>query len=179
MSDEYVSKFEEKLDKIVWTQMLYIHIFIMLVASITSYIVLNNVTPSSTSYSTVFSSFISNSIFVISTIFGGYYFTKLFFKTNLKPTDFYKFLMYLYLPLFAMYVVISIMGVILSYVSIDLLPFLSILYLPLIYYAIKELNTSIYIFKKEFNTSDFPLVGVVIVWHIIVNTISTLLFFIL
>lgn len=167
MSDEQVSKFSEKLEKLEWKTMMFIQIFLIFLMVVSSYITLNNLNFETPSLSNVGISFSLNTIIGLSFLFGGYYFTKLFFKTELTIIQFYTTLIYLFLPILIIYVMINVSGMIFSFINESLFMVVSVLYIPLIYYILKELNTSIYIFTKEFNTNQWALVGVVTLWSII------------
>ncbi|MCB9370096.1 hypothetical protein H6501_00700 [Candidatus Woesearchaeota archaeon] len=180
MTDEQVTKFEEKLSKLEWVPMLFLHLFLTLVLSISSYVTLYNLVPTEKSLNillTFLILLIPNIILGILFLFGGYYFTKLFFKTTLSVTEFYTVLIYLYLPLLTAYAGISLLAMALSFVSTTYASLAYLLFLPMIYYGLKEINTSLYLFKREFNTGNWQLIGVVMLWAFITNVITEIITF--
>jgi len=172
MTDKHVSNFEKKLKKLNWKTMLMIQVFIAVIISASTLIQLQNIIGQAIDSQAFLTEFIISFSAGIVFLFGGYYFTKLFFTTKLSVTQFYTTLIYLYLPIITMVALLSIAITGITLISSSAIEYTFILYLPILYYAFKELNTSIYIFKKEFSTTDWPLVLVVLLWAFITNLIT-------
>lgn len=175
MGSEQVTKFEKNLTNLDWKVMLAIQLFLAFMVSVFSFLLMKNVVSELVNMSSFFVIFTSNLFINLLFLFGSYYFLRLFFRTNLSLTEFYKATIYLYLPVLLGYVLINFSTLALSYVSATHALSASFLYLPLLYYIIKQFNTYIYIFKTEFFTTDWPLVGVLILWAFINNKILSLI----
>jgi hypothetical protein len=176
MTEEQVSKFEENIGKLEWKPIFTIQISFSILMSIFAYLMLKNLELDGELGGTIYLilSTIINSLLGILFVFGGYYFTKLFFKTKLTVIQFYTVILYLGLPIIMGYTIIGFISYILSTISLTYVAFSSILYLPLLYYLIKELTTSLFIFKTEFNTTEWKLFGVVLLWSIITSVFNNI-----
>ena len=108
-----------------------------------------------------------NLLVSIGFLFLGYYFTTLFFKTELSVFDFYRNLIYIYLPILLM---ITGVSVLITYFQLAVF-----FYFFIFYYVFKELNLLIYSFSKEFNAGQWALVGVVVLWALISSVINYVL----
>lgn len=179
MTDKEISKLEENIKKLEWTKLLIIHLIITLIYSFANYISSkNNPLTTNSDFLTFLFVFIFNFSSGFLFLFGGYYFSKLFFKTKLSVTDFYTALIYLYLPVFTLNTLIALLQMGLSFIDhiYFYIVFLN-LGIPLLYYIFKALNTAMFIFKKEFNTNNLPLIGVVILWNFLTILIILLILF--
>ena len=140
MNNAQVDKFDEKTKQFEWTTMLALQFFLLLIAAVASFLTAKNLTSIQTTLTQeLLISIIPNLILGILFIFFGYYFTKTFFKnTSLTVIEFYTLMVYLSLPILAIYALISSLALALSYVSPALASFSYILFLPLIYLNVRN-----------------------------------------
>ena len=111
MTDEHVSKLEDKLGKLDWKVLLFIQVIVAVILSVSSFVLISNLVGfvEKDALLIFMSAFFSSFLLGVLFLFGGDYFTKLFFKTDLSVTQFYTVLMYLYLPILMMYGLITVL----------------------------------------------------------------------